>query len=540
MTRRTGLAIAAGVLAGFAVLTGPVGLVVLLIFAVGGTAASQPATPCPGPGEVSTVGFVNAGGPLRIPIVGSYTFTSEYGWRLDPVTGAPNFHKGLDLITPGGIGTPVVAMQAAVVEKTYVEPWGANTVLLNHGGGLQSRYLHLQSWTVTPGQQVVAGQRIGLEGNTGHSTGPHLHWEIIVNGQVVDPRTWAAAHALALPGPRGSGVGPAEAGPSGPAADRTTLTPTAPAVVPVTAAVPVTIGVWNQQQLAIAAQIVAAGHAMQLDDWTITVAVMTGMGESGLRNIGFGDAVGPDSRGVFQQRDNGAWGTLADRMNPTTAATNFFTALVKVPNYRQLAPTLAAHAVQRNANPLYYAPFWADAVAVVAQLVNNPTLVAQLGPASGATVGCTPSTTPATSSTALPSAPTTAPLPPAGLLSPAPILPCPTGALATDPPLTAPARAVAGCVKVAFPTLLPRPSVAADTVDVPILNFRTASARTQGWSLARWLVAYQRPLKVSTVIFDSMIWSADRAGEGWRPYRPAGGTSNDTLACRDHVQLRTT
>jgi hypothetical protein len=92
---------------------------------------------------------------------------------------------------------------------------------------------------------------------------------------------------------------------------------------------------------------------------------MTAMGESSLINVNYGDAAGPDSRGLFQQRDNGAWGTLTDRLNPTIAATNFFKALLRVPNWASLPPTLAAHYTQRNADPNHYTKYWSAAVQVV-------------------------------------------------------------------------------------------------------------------------------------------------------------------------------
>ena len=63
-----------------------------------------------------------------------------------------------------------------------------HNVLLDHGAGVQSRYAHLQQTSVTPGQRVERGQAIGLSGNTGRSTGPHLHYEVLVNGRAVDPR----------------------------------------------------------------------------------------------------------------------------------------------------------------------------------------------------------------------------------------------------------------------------------------------------------------------------------------------------------------
>jgi hypothetical protein len=101
---------------------------------------------------------------------------------------------------------------------------------------------------------------------------------------------------------------------------------------------------------------------------------MTAMGESSLRVLDRGDAVGPDSRGLFQQRDNGAWGSYADRMDPATSATNFFRALQGVPDWRSLPPTIAAHRTQRNADPYHYERWWDDAVEVVSALAGRPVL----------------------------------------------------------------------------------------------------------------------------------------------------------------------
>lgn len=92
------------------------------------------------------------------------------------------------------------------------------------------------------------------------------------------------------------------------------------------------------------------------------------MGESGLRVLDYGDGVGPDSRGLFQQRDNGAWGSYVDRMDPTTSATNFYRALLAVGGWDSLTPTLAAHKTQRNADPYHYARYWPAALEVVAVL----------------------------------------------------------------------------------------------------------------------------------------------------------------------------
>lgn len=131
------------------------------------------------------------------------------------------------------------------------------------------------------------------------------------------------------------------------------------------------VGEYGPHQLGNAAQIVAAGRALDLDDWTITVGIMTAMGESDLVNIEHGDQAGPDSRGLFQQRANGAWGSYTDRMTPSIAATNFFRALLAVPDYRQLEPTIAAHRTQRNANPYHYRPYWGAALTVYAALTGT-------------------------------------------------------------------------------------------------------------------------------------------------------------------------
>lgn len=126
------------------------------------------------------------------------------------------------------------------------------------------------------------------------------------------------------------------------------------------------VGAYGPEQLANAAAIVRTGQEMGLSVRDQTLAVMTAMGESSLRVIDRGDAAGPDSRGLFQQRANGAWGTLADRMSPTVSATNFYTALARVQGRDAMEPTLVAHTVQRNADAYHYAKYWDAAVAVVA------------------------------------------------------------------------------------------------------------------------------------------------------------------------------
>ncbi|AWG02927.1 hypothetical protein DZF92_01590 [Clavibacter michiganensis subsp. insidiosus] len=128
---------------------------------------------------------------------------------------------------------------------------------------------------------------------------------------------------------------------------------------------------YSGDQLVNAASIINAGAALGVSSQGQIVGVMTAMGESGLRNIEYGDAAGPDSRGLFQQRDT--WGTLEQRMNPAQAATFFFERLVKVPNWPSMTPTAAAHAVQRNQEADHYTRWFEPAQAVVSALTGSDT-----------------------------------------------------------------------------------------------------------------------------------------------------------------------
>jgi len=128
---------------------------------------------------------------------------------------------------------------------------------------------------------------------------------------------------------------------------------------------------YSGDQLVNAAAIMNAGTAAKVNIEGQTIAVMTAMGESGLRNLNYGDVVGPDSRGLFQQRNS--WGTLAQRLNPAESAGFFYARLVKVPDWETKTPTAAAHAVQINADPNHYTPYYEPAQSVVAALSGGRT-----------------------------------------------------------------------------------------------------------------------------------------------------------------------
>ena len=126
-----------------------------------------------------------------------------------------------------------------------------------------------------------------------------------------------------------------------------------------------------QDRLVNAAYVIEAAQALGIGPHTQAVGVMTAIGESSLVNLDHGDAAGPDSRGLFQQRDNGAWGTYEQRMDPYTAASMFYAKLVKVPGWKTMTPTQMAHAVQINSDPDHYAKFWPEAKAVVEGLTSQ-------------------------------------------------------------------------------------------------------------------------------------------------------------------------
>lgn len=121
--------------------------------------------------------------PLGPPVLGS--ITSLYGGRVDPINGEDAFHSGIDISQQ--TGTEITATAAGKVSaKGYSEGHG-NYVILDHGKGFKTRYFHMQQSLVVKGAAVKRGQVIGLVGNTGRSTGPHLHYEILHNNKSINP-----------------------------------------------------------------------------------------------------------------------------------------------------------------------------------------------------------------------------------------------------------------------------------------------------------------------------------------------------------------
>ena len=117
--------------------------------------------------------------------------SSSYGVRFDPFTHRPAFHSGLDF--PGAFMTPIMATAPGVISFTGVRSGYGNVVEIDHGNGFKTRYAHLQAASVKVGQRVAIGQRVGAMGSTGRSTGPHLHYEVWVNGRAQNPNRFLKA-----------------------------------------------------------------------------------------------------------------------------------------------------------------------------------------------------------------------------------------------------------------------------------------------------------------------------------------------------------
>ncbi|HET8745142.1 MAG TPA: M23 family metallopeptidase [Ramlibacter sp.] len=133
--------------------------------------------------------------PTQAPLPG-HGVGSPFGWRIDPFTGHKALHTGLDFL--GEAGTPILAAAGGVVVTASLHPAYGNMVEVDHGNGLVTRYAHASKLIVKKGDLVKRGQRLALVGTTGRSTGPHLHFEVLVQGVHQDPRRFLNAAKVAL------------------------------------------------------------------------------------------------------------------------------------------------------------------------------------------------------------------------------------------------------------------------------------------------------------------------------------------------------
>ena len=118
-----------------------------------------------------------------------YSPGSAYGWRKHPIWGDMRFHAGEDIGAPSG--TPILAADSGIATVIPNNGNGyGNYIIINHGGGRTTLYAHMSAFAVSNGQSVTQGQTIGYVGSTGNSTGPHLHFEVRVNGATTDPKSY--------------------------------------------------------------------------------------------------------------------------------------------------------------------------------------------------------------------------------------------------------------------------------------------------------------------------------------------------------------
>jgi murein DD-endopeptidase MepM/ murein hydrolase activator NlpD len=121
-------------------------------------------------------------------------YSSNFGWRIDPFTGQNSMHEGIDF--PAEIGTSIVAAASGKVIYAEWHPAYGKMVEIDHGNGLVSRYAHTSSMLVKEGDLVVRGQKIATVGSTGRSTGPHLHFEVRLNGVPQNPARFLQSPTL--------------------------------------------------------------------------------------------------------------------------------------------------------------------------------------------------------------------------------------------------------------------------------------------------------------------------------------------------------
>jgi len=122
------------------------------------------------------------------PCPGYTRISSEFGWREQPLPGASTNHKGMDFAAP--TGTPIYAAAAGTVTTARYSGNAGKMISINHGDGKVTIYMHCNAMYVTPGQKVTKGQHIAAVGSTGNSTGPHLHFQVEINGVPTNPRKY--------------------------------------------------------------------------------------------------------------------------------------------------------------------------------------------------------------------------------------------------------------------------------------------------------------------------------------------------------------
>lgn len=148
--------------------------------------AAAPTTPAasPAPAAAPAAAAARLGAPLA-----SMSVSSPFGIRTSPISGTGELHTGLDLVAACQVAV-FAAGAGTVVEAGWSPYGGGNRIVVDHGNGLKSTYNHLAAIETSVGATVTAGQRLAAAGTTGNSTGCHLHFEVLLNGQTVNPQGW--------------------------------------------------------------------------------------------------------------------------------------------------------------------------------------------------------------------------------------------------------------------------------------------------------------------------------------------------------------
>ncbi|ALR22481.1 hypothetical protein ATN00_08475 [Sphingobium baderi] len=136
-------------------------------------------------GNAKSTAYIPSGRPVE-----KLSLTSNFGVRSDPFKGGARMHKGVDI--PGPIGTPIYATADGIISRAGWASGYGNLVQISHGHGMETRYGHMSKLLVAANSYVRRGQVIGLMGSTGRSTGSHLHYEVRVDGQAINPIPFVA------------------------------------------------------------------------------------------------------------------------------------------------------------------------------------------------------------------------------------------------------------------------------------------------------------------------------------------------------------
>ena len=150
-------------------------------------------------GRAAQAAMLGGAYALAWPLPESVRITSPFGVREHPLLGGPRFHAGVDLGT--AVGTPVRAVGAGVVRRASSDRINGRILVLDHGRGVVTTYCHNDALLVRDGQRVDKGQIVARSGSSGLTTGPHLHYQIDLAGEPVDPLRFRAQHPRTAAGP---------------------------------------------------------------------------------------------------------------------------------------------------------------------------------------------------------------------------------------------------------------------------------------------------------------------------------------------------